>query len=175
MTFSEILRPGSGPSRAGVPWHDHGVDEINDLETRAVLAARWRDFTPVLTATTTDPTLGSGSVTEGRYVHLVGLGLVIYRFYIQFGSSGANAGSGEYRISTPAPISSVANPNGLVALGQVVLFDWSVSGHKELGVCTRAAASALSMKVDDATVFHNNPFTWANDDRFGGSVMYEAA
>jgi hypothetical protein len=59
----------------------------------------WASWTPVLTASVTNPTLGTGSVTAGRYVQN---GKVVTAVaYFAFGTSGVSAGSGGYRCSLP--------------------------------------------------------------------------
>lgn len=59
----------------------------------------WTSYTPVVTGATTNPTLGTGSVVEGRYVQ--NGTIVTCWFGIQFGTSGTAAGSGEIRVSLP--------------------------------------------------------------------------
>ncbi len=56
-------------------------------------------FTPVLSASTTPPTLGAGSIQNGSY-RRVGDSLEVW-VDIAFGSSGTNAGSGTYRLTLP--------------------------------------------------------------------------
>jgi hypothetical protein len=59
----------------------------------------WASWTPSLTASVTNPTLGTGSVTSGRYVQN---GKVVTAVaYFAFGTSGVSAGSGGYRCSLP--------------------------------------------------------------------------
>ena len=63
------------------------------------IGAAWESFTPALTAATTNPTLGTGGSTAGRYGRIqkvvVGIGLV------SFGTAGTAAGSGLYYVSLP--------------------------------------------------------------------------
>jgi hypothetical protein len=58
-------------------------------------------YTPVLTATVTNPVLGTGSTQIGRYATVNNLCFV--QGVIIFGTSGASAGVGIYRISLPLP------------------------------------------------------------------------
>ena len=59
----------------------------------------WASWTPSLTASVTNPTLGTGSVAAGRYVQN---GKVVTAVaYFAFGTSGVSAGSGGYRCSLP--------------------------------------------------------------------------
>lgn len=151
-------------------------ERVDLLERRKQgLPITWQSHTPVLTASVTNPVLGTGAVQQGAYLHDPRTDLVVYRFHIQFGSSGASGGSGEYRVSTPVPISTMSPATDIPGLGIILLYDWSVAGHKDIGVATRgASASTLTFKVEDASVFSNNPFIWTVDDRFGGTVVYQA-
>lgn len=150
---------------AGLADDDHGLYMLDS-------AFVWTGFTPTLTATVTNPTLGTGGVAQGQYMQAGEL--VVYRFYFQFGTSGSNPGSGTYEVDVPVNISSDTPANTASTIGHATLFDWSVAGHKELGTVSRNSATTIRLFVDNATVSHNNPFTWADDDRFGGTVVYQS-
>jgi hypothetical protein len=64
-------------------------------------------YTPILTATTTNPTLGIGAITSGGYWRVNQL--VIYRFAVIFGSSGVVPGVGNYQISLPVTAALFGN------------------------------------------------------------------
>ena len=72
-------------------------------------------YTPTLTATTTNPTLGSGGSASGRYT-MYGGKFVTCRGTIAFGTSGTNAGSGQYLIALPFSASS-AITGGVPSVG----------------------------------------------------------
>src|ERR1044072_3938497 len=57
-------------------------------------------YTPTLTAVTTNPTLGAGGSASGRYT-LFGGKFCTVRASIVFGTSGTNAGSGQYLMAVP--------------------------------------------------------------------------
>lgn len=57
-------------------------------------------YTPVLGAVTTPPTLGTGSVTQGRWAR-ISHDLVYFSAYFQFGTSGTASGTGKYTVSLP--------------------------------------------------------------------------
>lgn len=84
---------------------------LNAVNAR--VAGAFSTWTPVLTAATTNPTLGSGSVQDGGYVQIGKL--VTAWFHIQFGSSGISAGSGDYRISLPVTGATSSSP--IIPLG----------------------------------------------------------
>ena len=79
-------------------------------------------YTPALTAFTTNPTLGTGSFQEGRYQLLQKRAFVEGAIY--FGSSGAAAGTGAYRISVPTAV-SIKNNNAQIGYG--LFYDASAS------------------------------------------------
>ena len=66
-------------------------------------------YTPILTAVTTDPTLGTGSSSIGYY-SLVGTTVTAWAT-IEFGTSSA-AGSGELRFSLPLPATAPYGADG---------------------------------------------------------------
>ncbi len=95
---------------------DNLANAVNDiavvLNTMFPLGTTWADWTPALTATTTNPTLGTASVARGRYFRVNKL--VVAEFQIKFGTSGENQGSGAYRISLPVPCTTGANTNSAI-------------------------------------------------------------
>lgn len=62
-------------------------------------------YTPSLTASTTNPNLGTGGGQNGRYT-LFGGNWCTVRGTIAYGTSGTNAGSGQYFIAIPFQINS---------------------------------------------------------------------
>lgn len=135
----------------------------------------WTAYTPVLTASTTNPTLGSGSVATGRYLK-AGRD-VRGTFDITFGSSGVAAGSGTYRISVPTNIYSSWPSRAPVGRAYVFDSSGSASGWFDLmsdythfrirypstwptGTATEVGAAV--------------PWTWAAGDIIRGSFCYEA-
>lgn len=73
-----------------------GVPSASELQA---LASAWTAYTPALTATTTNPTLGTGAIQTGRYTQ-IGKFCVV-RAQVTMGTSGFVAGSGSYLISLP--------------------------------------------------------------------------
>lgn len=133
------------------------------------------DWTPVLTAVTTNPTLGTGSEAYGRYTQHGKL--VVARGHIKFGTSGTNAGSGAYRISLPVPAASPAGSVGVYGHGY--LYDDSAGTLKQhtLGFVTTTTmqfvidGTAGSTSPVDNTV----PWAWGASDYLLFSMEYEAA
>lgn len=152
------------PARAD---HRHGISKD-----------AWLSWTPVLTAATTNPTLGSGSTQEGRYVQLGSL--VAFWGRIAFGSAGAAAGSGNYRVSSPV------NLQGHSAVtGGYSLFD-SNTGNRTDGqirfVTTSGSTNLFRLDYLSAYpigtlvgVTNAAPWTWAASDQLNYWGVAEAA
>jgi hypothetical protein len=137
-------------------------------------AGAWTSYTPVLTASTTNPTLGTGGSVSGRYIKLGKT--VIGQAAIVFGSSGVNAGSGTYYVSLPI------NKTGLNehALGSVVMRDASASYIGNAGTLQGAGTAGLDKAqiVFGGSVFavgSTTPWTWAAADQIFFTFMYEVA
>jgi hypothetical protein len=76
----------------------------------------WTTYTPVLTASTTNPVIGNGSIT-GRYVNIGAT--IIGEIRVIAGTVGFNRGLGAYSISLPTP----AVFENFQPVGQVVVRD----------------------------------------------------
>lgn len=139
-------------------------------------AGTLRDFgregtwTPTLTATTTNPTLGTGATVTGDWLYKAGW--VTVRWEFVFGS-GATAGSGTYLIGglpfTPAADWSTHD------IGNCRLFDSSASAVRNW---IAAFDSSLFIRLQDDSggqVSNANPWTWAQSDHIRGSATYQAA
>lgn len=134
-------------------------------------------YTPALTAVTTNPTLGSGSSVAGDYVQIGKL--VIAWVRIQFGTSGTNAGSGTYRVSTPV-VMSTAQANRRVGSG--VFFDASTFAVANIQVTQDGTNDRVTFVYPTSwpqglilNVAHNQPWAWAASDEVQFQMIYLAA
>lgn len=125
----------------------------------------WTAWTPALTAATTNPTLGSGSVQEGSYMQLGKL--VIAHFNIQFGSSGQNAGSGEYRISLPV---AAVTTGSTVPMGVAASFTPNTAGTS----LVRQSATTVRLWLAAGSYFGSGSGIGAGS-QIWGVLTYEAA
>lgn len=141
----------------------------------------WTDFTPALTAATTNPTVGNGT-WKGRYTITGKTVRAIY--YIGWGST-STAGSGLWYLGLPVPIST-ASPfwdaaTHAINIGSVRVRDsgtTSYTGNALFNVGN--PANNVTMEVLNATlnagqITNNNPITWANGDSISVEIEYEAA
>jgi hypothetical protein len=126
-------------------------------------------YTPVLTASITNPTLGTGSTQFGAYATVngmcVGYGSII------FGTSGAAAGSGNYRVSLP-----------LTGVGS----EYSIGGGRIRDASAGYVAYVLEVGFDGTanrmnfqfgngvalSVNANNPITFDNGDQIFFQFQY---
>jgi hypothetical protein len=138
----------------------------------------WESYTPVLTAATTNPTLGTGSNSTARYLK-VGR-LVIYTFSITFGTSGTAAGSGEYRVSLPFGRASSSSPPADFPPGMVRLFDSSASATAIVPARMIATTNFIMQypstwpATGTSTVNQAAPWAWDASDSIRGQIIYEA-
>jgi hypothetical protein len=136
----------------------------------------WNSFTPVLTASTTNPTLGSGSSAVGEWRYLDNGDWIVYQGKITFGTSGVGAGSGTYRISLPKTTGSFgASP----IFGKALMSDSSSTGNMNANmICDTAGVSFLTVYITQVASgganFATNtfPWVWAASDSITWSIMY---
>jgi hypothetical protein len=131
----------------------------------------WSTYTPQLTASTTNPTLGTGSVVNGSYVRY---GRTVHlNVNIKFGTSGVNAGSGFYHISLPVVAKTLSAGNHM---GSAQGHDNSASNAVD-GVCRIGSGGydKAQLLLQDNLVSNSAPWTWAAQDQIHLSITYEAA
>lgn len=159
-----------GPPTAPQPAAGKGV--ALDTRGRLPFQSAWTAYTPVLTATTTNPTLGSGSVQAGRWTRQTDR-LVVVHIYIKFGTSGAAAGSGDYLVSLPVNRGSDA---ALRVFGCGYIYDDSTTANRLVVAIKQAGAGVVQMLAEGSSTVNNaSPWTWANNDEIQLLLTYEAA
>jgi hypothetical protein len=137
----------------------------------------WTSYTPVLTAATTNPTLGTGSSSTGSYARIQDL--IIYRFAITFGTSGVAAGSGVYRVSLPVTASATTSFYE-IGNGQTSFYDSSLvviyfanawlPNTTYLEILYQQTFNGLLSNVTNAA-----PVIPAANDAISGLIIYQAA
>lgn len=167
------------------PHDDHhralGV-AVEAIETQLVGA--YDAYTPTLTASTTNPTLGSGSSATGYYKRL-GHRVEGYAS-ILFGSAGVAAGSGYYGLLLPVePVNREQaigigylldysdNVRFLVASAAVSPPLWAANTSKAIIVVSNAAGAGFGTGANP--VGAAAPWTWAENDQLVVTFSYEAA
>jgi hypothetical protein len=124
-------------------------------------------YTTAWTASTTNPTIGNGTLTA-RYVRAGNLCLVTIA--LAFGST-TSGGSGSYYFSLPF----TAKTSGNFGLGGgFYMEDAGVAGYLYYPFGASTTTIALRSSTNNQ-VANNNPFTWANGDYLQGTFIYEVA
>ncbi|GGV34269.1 hypothetical protein GCM10010182_67700 [Actinomadura cremea] len=131
----------------------------------------WTTYTPALTATSSNPTLGTGSTAQGRYIRY---GRTVHvEVIIKFGTSGMSAGSGFYEISLP--VTARTQTIGR-RTGSAYVYDNSANDYEDAGAFINAGdTTKVRLAVSGSVVFNRVPWTWAASDELGFTITYEAA
>lgn len=167
------------------PHDDHhralGV-AVEAIETQIVGA--YTSYTPTLTGSSSDPTLGSGSTAVGYYKRL---GRIVTGYcQIIFGTSGVAVGSGYYGLLLPVVPANRDQPIGIgycydasdsyrfvVAAAAVSTYYWSAATRKAIIVNTNVAGEGIG--TGDNPVGAANPWAWEASDQILIQFNYEAA
>lgn len=148
----------------------------NEDESEYQPLARWSDwdtYTPVLTATTTNPDLGTGATTFGKWFRQGTSATVA--IFIEFGSSGASAGDGIYEISLPSacPVKSDWFGAQEIIGGNGICIDNDAGTRRAVHV-KFVDADTIRLEADGLTgeVTHSNLIAWADNDTVLSSVFH---
>jgi len=144
--------------------------QILTAATMNQIGAAWETWTPALTASTTNPTLGTGSVTSGRYGRIQKT--VFGNCRVQFGTSGTNAGVGFYFVSLPVTAQA---SNVMCGHGWILDSSTGLLRHIAVGL---DSTSRVYMYLENATNYAigaGNPWPWAASDQIQFYFEYEAA
>jgi len=170
---------------------DFSLDDVNDciwlrwdkLQAKWIELFRqnanqsaWNTYSPVITATTTNP---SGTTNTGMYVNLGGM--VHFRANILFAA--ANFGVGDYRISLPVTAHADAYAKGAgITMGNGFALDTSASLNYNLGIRIIDGTTCAPVAYQENTAFtnardmsHTNIFTVASADEITVFGMYKSA
>lgn len=135
-------------------------------------------YTPALTATSVNPTLGVSSTATADYIHRQGFVKIRWNFI--FGSSGVAAGTGTYQVSLPTLDGVVLgidadwasqHPIGLARLRDssvpTIAYDWRC-------VTDLSFPDRIVIKNDSGGAVTNSvPWTWAANDSLQGICEYK--
>jgi hypothetical protein len=129
-------------------------------------------YTSTLTAVTTNPTLGTGGSANGRYT-LFGGKFCTVRGSIVFGTSGTNAGSGQYLIALPFA-ASTGITGGVPNTGAGVV---RCAGGLNVTTCFISSGSSnLAMLTTGGNnVASGAPGAWTINDYLSFTITYEMA
>lgn len=142
-------------------------------ETIGPLGA-WTTFTPTLTADGGGVALGTGGFVEGHYTRI---GRTIIGWAnVKFGTAGAAAGAGFYRVAAPA--AGISATIGNQTVGPCWHIDDSAGNFITGNVFMDSGASVFTFISEGggvALISNSFPWVWANNDSLRFSFCYEAA
>lgn len=128
------------------------------------------DYTPALTASVTNPTLGTGGSATGRYARSGSV--ITCWFSIALAGTGVNAGAGAYYVSVPVPIRA---PELLYPSGHLWIYDASTL-TSYLAMAYPATADKVQFRPHGTTAMTAAiPIVPAAGDALRGLLTYEAA
>jgi hypothetical protein len=126
-------------------------------------------YTPVLTASTTSPTLGPGSTVSGQFWKEDRW--ITAEFRITFGTSGVVVGSGTYAVSLP--VAPTAAHLAWAVMGEGYIVDSSTGAHPPCVFRRNNTGNTVQIVVGSAGVAgHAVPMTWSTLDSIYGRVRY---
>lgn len=146
-------------------------------------------YTPVITATSVAPTLGTTGAIRGEYVEVQGF--IFGNYVVEFTGTGITSGTGEYAISLPSVIDNVfhtvvtslnSNIGTASCIGEGFIFDadtFATNGEVALDAATVAGVSYVRMCTEShvgktSRLFRDaNPFTMSTGDKFTGTFFYK--
>lgn len=146
--------------------------QVLNASTLNQLGAVWETWTPALTASVTNPTLGTGSAAVGRYGRINKT--IFGQLGINFGTAGVAQGSGFYFVSVPFTTQATGT-----TIGHGYIFDASASLIRHV-VALMDNTSRMGLWIDNSTNFAvsaTNPFAggFAASDQIRVVFEYEAA
>lgn len=128
----------------------------------------WTAFTPVMGATTTAPTLGTGSSSTGRYVRM---GNTVHGWgRILVGSAATAVGTGDYTFTLPV---NFRNAGYVLPLGNLFYVD--VSGTSRVTSLQTSGAVNLTVGVDGTGIISATSPGIGVNDQIRYNFTYEAA
>ena len=151
------------------PLSEHFETLAEDVDTALGV---WADYTPTWTASTTNPSIGNGSIL-GRWIQVGSL--VVYLGKILFGST-TSAGSGAYSVTLPVTSANFTGGNGTI--GSAWIRDASGADYAfqlvDAGTffIIRPGSSSYGGNSQWAST---QPFSHASGDFISWHAAYEAA
>jgi hypothetical protein len=124
----------------------------------------WKNWTPTWTASTTNPSIGNGTLS-GRYC-LIGK-LITAKIFLQLGST-STAGSGAYSFTFPIAPLNYRLVSGVYRLR-------NVGGNLYEGAVEPFSATFALIRDGGTYVTNATPFSFADQDIIGIGLSYEIA
>lgn len=145
--------------------------QVLTAATLNTIGAVWETYTPTLTASTTNPNLGSTGTATGRYARVNKI--VIGNAQFTFNGAGIAAGLGFYFCSLPITAQNAGPAAGVANAIDVSTFV-SVQNSLNLDTTTRLIGIGTGGASLAGTI-QSTTFVWAAGDVIRFTFCYEAA
>jgi len=136
----------------------------------------WQTYTPVLTASNTNPVIGNGSVT-GRYTFIGAT--ITGEIRVIAGTTGFTRGDGVYKISLPAAgVIENYQPVGQVVVRDegpgVTYFGTAIFNNNNASVLELFIHGQVAQYDEGFAITHTTPFLFSANDKILIQFTYEA-
>lgn len=145
--------------------------QVLTAATLNTIGAVWETYTPALTASTTNPNLGTTGSAVGRYARINKI--VIGQATFTFNGTGIAAGSGFYFCSVP-----ITAQNSGAAVGVSNAIDVSTFASIQNSLVLDTTTRVLGIGTGGASLagsIQNSTYVWAAGDLIRFTFCYEAA
>jgi hypothetical protein len=135
------------------------------------IGAAWETYTPTLTASTTNPNLGTTGIATGKYARLNKI--VVGQASFTFNGAGINAGLGFYFYSLP--LTALASGSNV---GNAHAIDVSTFATIQNSLATDTTTRLLGVGTGGASLagsIQSTTFVWAAGDFIRINFCYETA
>jgi len=148
------------------------MDKIDALfrATSATYTLNW-------TADTTNPTLGAGGFTEGKFIRLWPR-MVIGFFRLNIGGAGALAGSGTYRFNLPTGVApEMTLTDDVFPIGKAFFLDSSAAVSSSVFLASfRPSTNNFFLRTPGGGGWSDTvPVALGQNDKLSGYFMYPTA
>jgi hypothetical protein len=133
MALGSLISPSGSDFIKDWPGQNSvNCDKIDSYAGPCLRSGVLQTYTPSLTATTTDPTLGTAGIAEGWYYQI--FDQIYTGGELRF-DTGFTAGSGTYLVSLPFPAKTLTPPSTTIGKGPIIgngqLWDNSVATARQ--------------------------------------------
>lgn len=137
-------------------------EQINALRTIEI-GGVWQSYTPIWTASTTNPSIGNGSIS-GRYTTIGNFVIATGRLVA---GSTTTFGTGYWMVSVPVPPTNVST---FVGQGRIL----DAGNVFMLASCNFSGVNLVFVINNNGNLVQNTvPMTWATSDYLMWQIMYE--
>ncbi len=159
------------------------LDLIDDYARASLTSHPLVPYTPVLTASVSNPIVGTGGPAVLRAFYYEIFDQVFLWGEFRFGTTGGSGGNGTWGMSLPFPVANLigfgTNLASRPVIGSGSIWSNATPANRQPVTvqCRTATEIQFGIRINGATgqreVSHNNPFAWANSDGLNWYAHYQ--